>query len=307
MIYRRSKSPPVTGMIPEALARLRARLDDEYAPPSNERPASEAVATLFRTDRRALGRTFRALSPGADIVIGNPPYARIGPRGDAAALAQRFASLSSGNTAPSRLLPLVHRNDVAARPPGPPPIRDGRSPLPRQQQEAPGWPRCGKPSGRAAGGGAVECRQDGAFAEQEVRPCVYSPADRNLKIEIGSHHGVPSPEAGPPIAVYRELRTRSFAYMLPMPGDLGYRAMSALTGNLDPIGRGAFRVVTDSGAIRKAWAGMSTRHGHRRAAGPGQPIGRRNTVPSSRRTPAGATPRGRGARRGTARSASSST
>lgn len=101
----------------------------------------------------------------------------------------------------------------------------------------------------------VECRQDGTFAEQEVRPCVYSPANKNLKIEIGSHHGVPYPEAGPPIAVYRELQTRSFAYMLLMPGDPGYRAMSALTENLEPIGHGALRVVTDSGAIREAWAG----------------------------------------------------
>lgn len=85
---------------------MRARLDDEYVPPSSERPASEAAATLFHTNRRALGRVFPALSPGADIAIGNPPYARIGPRGDAAALAQRFASLPSGNTTRADYFPL---------------------------------------------------------------------------------------------------------------------------------------------------------------------------------------------------------
>ena len=37
----------------------------------------------------------------------------------------------------------------------------------------------------------VECRRDGTFAEQEVRPCVYSGANMNPKIEIASHHGVP--------------------------------------------------------------------------------------------------------------------
>lgn len=88
------------------LARLRARLDDEYVPPSDDGLASEGATTLFQSDQRALGRMFPALSPGADIVIGNPPYARIGPRSDAAALAQRFASLSSGNTAGSDIFPL---------------------------------------------------------------------------------------------------------------------------------------------------------------------------------------------------------
>lgn len=90
----------------DVLARLRARLDDGYVPPSDEGPASEAATTLFPSDRRALGRVFPALSLGADIVIGNPPYARIGPRGDATALAQRFASLSSGNTVRSDCFPL---------------------------------------------------------------------------------------------------------------------------------------------------------------------------------------------------------
>ena len=99
----------------------------------------------------------------------------------------------------------------------------------------------------------VECRQDGTFAEQEVRPCVYSDANMNLKIEIASHHGAPYPDAGPPIAVYRELQARSFAYMLLMPGEPGYDAMMRLTGNLESVGRGRPRVLADAASIRGSW------------------------------------------------------
>ena len=100
----------------------------------------------------------------------------------------------------------------------------------------------------------VECRQDGTFAEQEVRPCVYSDANKNPKIEIASHHGEPYPDAGPPIAVYRELQVRSFAYMLLIPGDPGYDEMFALTEDLPTIGRGVRRVITNTPGIRRVWA-----------------------------------------------------
>ena len=99
----------------------------------------------------------------------------------------------------------------------------------------------------------VECRQDGTFADQEVRPCVYSQTNKNLKIEIASHHGFPYPDTGPPIAVFRELQARSFAYMLLMPGDPGYDAMLTLNKNLAPIGLGVPRVITDAAAVSGAW------------------------------------------------------
>lgn len=99
----------------------------------------------------------------------------------------------------------------------------------------------------------VECRQDGTFAEQEVRPCVYSAANMNLKIEVASHHGAPYPDGGRPVAVFRELQVRSFAYMLLMPGEPGHDEMSALTGTLESVGPGVPRVVTDGGAVRGAW------------------------------------------------------
>ena len=99
----------------------------------------------------------------------------------------------------------------------------------------------------------VECRQDGTFADVEVRPCVHSKVNKNLRIEIASHRGEPYPDAGPPIAAYRELHARSFAYMLLMLGDPGYDAMFGLTEDRPRVGRGLPRVITDRDDIRNAW------------------------------------------------------
>ena len=100
----------------------------------------------------------------------------------------------------------------------------------------------------------VECRQNGSFAEQEVRPCVYSQANRNYKIEIASHRGQPYPNAGRPVALYRELQARSFAYMLLMPGDPGHEEMYTLTERLPNIGKGRPRAIANSTEIRSSWA-----------------------------------------------------
>lgn len=99
----------------------------------------------------------------------------------------------------------------------------------------------------------VECGQGGSFGEQEIRPCVYSAANKNHKIEVASHHGKPYPEQGSPIVIYRELQVRSFAYMLLMPGDPGHAEMLNLTETLAGIGRGAARVITEITRIRDAW------------------------------------------------------
>ena len=101
----------------------------------------------------------------------------------------------------------------------------------------------------------VECRSDGTFGEEEVRPCVYSQSNKNLKIEVASHHGEPYPGGGQrPVAVYRELQARSFAYMLLLPGDRGYDEMFGLTETLPKVGLGLERVITDSVRIRSTWA-----------------------------------------------------
>lgn len=80
----------------DMLADLRTRIDDRYAEPSSTRP--DAAATLFSLGR-PLDDVFPGLAAGAQVIIGNPPYAAIGPRDDAAALSQRFASLPADHRA----------------------------------------------------------------------------------------------------------------------------------------------------------------------------------------------------------------
>ena len=91
---------------PDALARLRAQLkNDAFAPPVPDELLPASATTLF-SKSRPLGQIFPALSAGADIVIGNPPYARIGHRNDGAALERRFASLGEGSVARSDCFPV---------------------------------------------------------------------------------------------------------------------------------------------------------------------------------------------------------
>lgn len=99
----------------------------------------------------------------------------------------------------------------------------------------------------------VECGQEGAFGGQEVRPCIYSEANKNHRIEVASHRNEPYPERESPIAVYRELQVRSFAYMLLMPGEPGHSEMLNLVQTLPNVGRGAPRAITGSTRIRSAW------------------------------------------------------
>ena len=89
----------------DALERVRSELRDGYLPPATEQATPEATTTLF-SEARPLGSVFPELSAGANIVIGNPPYARIGPRDDTAALQRRFASLSAGAVAGSDYFPV---------------------------------------------------------------------------------------------------------------------------------------------------------------------------------------------------------
>ena len=80
----------------DVLADLRKQIDDRYVEPSSTRPD---VATTLFSHGLPLGDVFPALAAGAHVVVGNPPYATIGPREDAAALTRRFASLPAGHGA----------------------------------------------------------------------------------------------------------------------------------------------------------------------------------------------------------------
>lgn len=93
----------------------------------------------------------------------------------------------------------------------------------------------------------------GELGEQEVRPCVYSETNRNHKIELGSHAGADYPAAGRPVAVFRETQARAFEYMMLMPGDPGHDELIRLTEQLETVGPGLPRVMTDTATVRAAW------------------------------------------------------
>ena len=85
---------------------------------------------------------------------------------------------------------------------------------------------------------------------------MYSERNRNHKIEIDARPEVAYPADGRPIAVFRELQTRSFAYMLLMPGEHGYDAMSELLENRDNVGRvfrNVRRVIATRTEVRGVW------------------------------------------------------
>ena len=151
-----AKKPTQAGTA--ALTGLRQRLNDSYVPPSTERRDTQATTIPF-SESHSLGSVFPAISSGADIVIGNPPYARIGSRDDLAALERRFASLSAGCQGPSRLLSTVRRDDVAVCPAKSQFIRDGRAAFSRLQQEVSTKRRA-----------ASYCRQRRAVAFRVLRP-----------------------------------------------------------------------------------------------------------------------------------------
>ncbi len=102
-----------------------------------------------------------------------------------------------------------------------------------------------------------ECQPDNTLVEPELpRPCVYSQINKNHRIEIGARPDVQYPTVGRPIAVFRELQTRSFAYMLLMPGEVGYEAMSALLENRENVGRvfgGVRRVTATRADVHGVW------------------------------------------------------
>ena len=102
-----------------------------------------------------------------------------------------------------------------------------------------------------------ECRPDNTLVEPELpRPCVYSQINKNHRIEIAARSGAQYPTTGRPIALFRELQTRSFAYMLLMPGEVGYEGMSELLENRENVGRvfrGVRRVIATRADVHGVW------------------------------------------------------
>lgn len=93
---------------------------------------------------------------------------------------------------------------------------------------------------------------DGTRGPEEVRPVIFSQANRNHKIEIAAAKGLGYPEI-PPLLIFRERGTRSFDYMLLMPGDPGYESINRLLHDLPAIGRGFRRSITEASRIAEVW------------------------------------------------------
>jgi hypothetical protein len=99
----------------------------------------------------------------------------------------------------------------------------------------------------------TQVRQDGIRGDEEVRPCVFSTANSNHKIEIGAARGIAYPGAGRPLLIFRERQVRVFDYMLVMPGQPGHSNVSAFLALLPSIGRGTHRSITSLNALAEAW------------------------------------------------------
>ena len=85
---------------------LREALATGYLPPTPPLSTKGSIGGLF-AEEHGLPEVLPELSAGADVIIGNPPYASVGRRHDLAALRQRFASCPDGcNAATLDLFPL---------------------------------------------------------------------------------------------------------------------------------------------------------------------------------------------------------
>lgn len=88
----------------DLLREVRASLASSYLPPSR-RSTIRATTDLF-SQGIALGAVFPRLRRGADVVIGNPPYATLGVRNDSVDLKNRFTSLPAGDISKANCFPL---------------------------------------------------------------------------------------------------------------------------------------------------------------------------------------------------------
>lgn len=95
-------------------------------------------------------------------------------------------------------------------------------------------------------------RANGTLAEHEVRPPIFTKSD-NFRLELGAGRGAVYPQEGRPIGLFVRVATRTFLYMLLMPGDAGHAEVSALLNLSMPAGRNMRRVTFDVAAVRAAW------------------------------------------------------
>ena len=98
-----------------------------------------------------------------------------------------------------------------------------------------------------------EVRLDSSLGSDEVRPVVYSSANKNYKIEVSSRLDSNYPQDGKPIIVLREVGVRNFLYMLILPEDEPYNNLEDFLENNPSVGKGVRRVITDSEILSVIW------------------------------------------------------
>jgi hypothetical protein len=109
---------------------------------------------------------------------------------------------------------------------------------------------------RAAGGEVVLLRKVGG-ATVEERAVVYSPANKNYKIELGAAHDLDYPEDGRPVVLFRRegsADSRRHQYVLLMPGDDGHAEMAVLADDeFTPHGNQLPRAIVARSSVLAAW------------------------------------------------------
>ena len=95
-------------------------------------------------------------------------------------------------------------------------------------------------------------RADGTLAEQEVRPAV-AVQSHNYRFELRAAKGLEYPAVGRPIGLFVRIASRTFLYMLLMPGTPGYPEITQLLDGHSPSGANMRRIEFDASTVRAAW------------------------------------------------------
>ncbi len=96
-------------------------------------------------------------------------------------------------------------------------------------------------------------RPNGTIGQQERRPAVIV-RSRNYRFELEAAAGLAYPTIGRPIGVFVRIATRTFTYMLVMPGDFSYAALTQLLHSAVPApGREVRRFVFPAQRVKNVW------------------------------------------------------
>lgn len=96
-------------------------------------------------------------------------------------------------------------------------------------------------------------RADGTVGEQERRPAVVVSSD-NYRFELNAAAGIDYPTRDRPIGVFVRIATRTFTYMLVLPGDPVHPRLTALLQVEEPYpGRQMRRVVLPAQRVQAVW------------------------------------------------------